>query len=287
MLTFNMDVEPGSRWLRTTPGAAALAQPYFCTEAGLFFGRSRFATARTDKECYLLLYTLDGAGLVEQNEAQVTLEPGQALLVDCRVPQSFGTASGRENWQFYWAQIDGAGVRALAAVLCPDKRPAPVSLPAEEACSLFEELLEGIGTESAQSTVSASLALHRLLAAMAQGVLGEESASANRRMIDEAVAHIRTHYAEPLCLDELLASAHISKSYFLRLFRQYMGTTPYNFLLCYRITKAKELLAMTDLPVSAVAHQVGFGDESNFSTRFTSMVGQSPLRYRKSALRAR
>ena len=44
---------------------------------------------------------------------------------------------------------------------------------------------------------------------------------------------------------------------------------------------------MTDLPVSAVAHQVGFGDESNFSTRFTSMVGQSPLRYRKSALRAR
>ena len=89
------------------------------------------------------------------------------------------------------------------------------------------------------------------------------------------------------CLDELLASAHISKSYFLRLFRQYMGTTPYNFLLCYRITKAKELLAQTDLPVGAVAHQVGFGDESNFSTRFTAMVGQSPLRYRKSALRAR
>ena len=61
----------------------------------------------------------------------------------------------------------------------------------------------------------------------------------------------------------------------------------YNFLLCYRITKAKELLAQTDLPVGAVAHQVGFGDESNFSTRFTAMVGQSPLRYRKSALRAR
>ena len=42
---------------------------------------------------------------------------------------------------------------------------------------------------------------------MSQEVLGEESASANRRMIDEAVAHIRTHYAEPLCLDELLTRA--------------------------------------------------------------------------------
>ena len=83
MLTYNMDVEPRSRWLRTTPGAAALAQPYYCTEAGLFYGRARFATARTDKDSYILFYTLEGAGLVEQNETQVTLGPGTALLLDC------------------------------------------------------------------------------------------------------------------------------------------------------------------------------------------------------------
>lgn len=285
MLTFNMDVEPRSRWLRTTPGAAALAQPYFCTEAGLFFGRNRFATARTDKECFLLLYTLDGAGVIEHNEMQITLGPGCALLMDCRVPQSFGTAAGQEQWQLYWAQIDGSGVRALAPILCPDKHLHAVELP--DAQPLFEELLDGMATETAESAVSSALVLHRLLARMALCRFTADSADANRRMIDDAVAHIRAHYAEPLCLDELLVSAHISKSYFLRLFRQYMGTTPYNFLLCYRITKAKELLAQTDLPVGAVAHQVGFGDESNFSTRFTAMVGQSPLRYRKSALRAR
>lgn len=285
MLTFNMDVDPCSRWLRTTPGAAALAQPYFCTEAGLFYGRSRFVTARTDKECFLLLFTLDGAGVVEHNETQATLAPGCALLLDCRVPQSFGTAPEYDHWHFYWAQIEGSGVRALAPILCPDKHLCTVTLP--EARPLFEELLEGIATETAESAVSTALALHSLLARMAQRQLSADSAAANRRMIDEAVAHIRTHYAESLCLDELLTSARVSKSYFLRLFRQYMGTTPYNFLLCYRITKAKELLAQTDLPVGAVAHQVGFGDESNFSTRFTAMVGQSPLRYRKSALRAR
>ena len=37
-----------------TPGAAALAQPFYCTEAGNFYGRAHFATARTDKESYLL-----------------------------------------------------------------------------------------------------------------------------------------------------------------------------------------------------------------------------------------
>ena len=34
----------------------------------------------------------------------------------------------------------------------------------------------------------------------------------------------------------------MSKSYFLRLFRRYMGTTPYNYLVNFRITQAKELL---------------------------------------------
>ena len=35
MLTYNMDVEERSTWLRATPGAAALAQPFYCTEAGI------------------------------------------------------------------------------------------------------------------------------------------------------------------------------------------------------------------------------------------------------------
>ena len=36
MLTYNMDVEERSTWLRATPGAAALAQPFYCTEPATF-----------------------------------------------------------------------------------------------------------------------------------------------------------------------------------------------------------------------------------------------------------
>ena len=77
----------------------------------------------------------------------------------------------------------------------------------------------------------------------------------------------------------------MSKSYFLRLFRRYMGTTPYNYLVNFRITQAKELLVLTDHSVSEIAQEVGFGDASNFSTRFAKATGQSPLQYRKSALK--
>lgn len=42
MLTYNMDVTPESVWKRTTPSEAELAQPYYCTEAGVFTPSSTF-----------------------------------------------------------------------------------------------------------------------------------------------------------------------------------------------------------------------------------------------------
>ena len=92
MLTYNMDVTPESVWKRTTPSEAELAQPYYCTEAGVFYAQQHFSTARTDKESYILFYTLRGAGLIEQGESHVVLSTGQALLLNCRTPQSYCTA---------------------------------------------------------------------------------------------------------------------------------------------------------------------------------------------------
>ena len=114
MLTYNMDVEERSVWLRATPNNAVLAQPFYATEAGLFYGRSHFATARTDKESYILFYTLAGAGLIEQNEQHIELPQGAALLMNCRTPQSYCTAPGYDVWEHYWVHLDGVGVKTLA-----------------------------------------------------------------------------------------------------------------------------------------------------------------------------
>mgnify|MGYP000160969468 FL=1 len=82
MLTYNMDVTPESIWKRTTLSEAERAQSYSCTEAGLFYAQQRFSTARTDKESYILFYTLRGAGLIEQDGNHVVLETGQALQLN-------------------------------------------------------------------------------------------------------------------------------------------------------------------------------------------------------------
>lgn len=287
MLTYNMDVEERSLWLRATPGAAVLAQPFYCTEAGHFYGRSRFATARTDKESYILFYTVAGAGLIEQDAQQVELPAGSALLLNCRTPQSYCTAPRQENWQHYWVHLDGAGVANMAETLLPQNRLTPVRVSGWEMQPLFESIFAEWDRGTVAAQIETGLTLHRMLALLAARLLAGDASRSNRALIEQATGYIRAHYAEPLSLDALLAQTPVSKSWFLRLFRQYTGTTPYNFLLSTRITRAKELLVLTDFAVSEIAHQVGFGDESNFSTRFTAMVGQSPQQYRKSAMQPR
>ena len=135
------------------------------------------------------------------------------------------------------------------------------------------------------SMVTTGLALHEMLALCAQSILAEAETTSARQVILQAAETLRKNYQQELCLVDLLAEAHMSKSYFLRLFRRYMGTTPYNYLVNFRITQAKELLVLTDHSVSEIAQKVGFRDASNFSTRFAKATGQSPLQYRKSALK--
>ena len=282
MLTYNLDMRGESSWLRTTPGAAALAQPYRCTEAGLFYAGAHFSTARTHKESYILFYSLSGAGLIEQGDTRVLLEPGRALLLDCRTPQSYCTAPGHDRWHHYWAHIDGMGVAAAAEVLNPQRITA-VPLPELAARQGFEGLLSRLEDGSTASVLRQSLVIHTLLAELSMQVLDSSAAASNRALVQRAADYIRAHYDAELALDELAAAAHISKSYFLRLFRQYMGTTPYNYMLCCRITRAKELLVSTDLPVGEIGRRSGFANEANFSTRFLRMAGQSPLQYRRAA----
>lgn len=150
----------------------------------------------------------------------------------------------------------------------------------EQFKTIFAELESG----TVDSMLQVSLALHQLLTLCAQGLLNQEQTESNQQVIQQAAQTIREKYNQPLSLNDLLRQAHMSRSYFLRLFRRYMGTTPYNYLISTRITQAKALLALTDRSVSEIGREVGFGDASNFSARFSAAVGQSPMQYRRSTL---
>jgi AraC-like DNA-binding protein len=90
---------------------------------------------------------------------------------------------------------------------------------------------------------------------------------------------IDRHYAEPLDLDALAATAGLSKYHFLRCFARTYGRTPHAYLTERRVERAQDLLRATNLTVTEVCRLVGYESLGSFSTRFRRLVGVGPSAY--------
>lgn len=101
----------------------------------------------------------------------------------------------------------------------------------------------------------------------------------NKRM-QKFLLYIQNHYSEEISLDQLSKSANVSKTECLRCFKISMQTSPYNYLMEFRLSKAAFLLKNTDNPIGNIASMVGFNQLSHFGKYFKEKTGYSPREYR-------
>ena len=101
------------------------------------------------------------------------------------------------------------------------------------------------------------------------------SAREARRVID-AIRLVESDAARPVRLQDLAATARMSKYHFLRVFRRLTGVTPYQYLLSARMRRAALELASSRRPVLAIALDSGFGDLSTFNQPLPRRVRRDP-----------
>jgi transcriptional regulator GlxA family with amidase domain len=86
---------------------------------------------------------------------------------------------------------------------------------------------------------------------------------------------------EPLTLEDLSMETDLSVYHLLRSFRAAFGETPHEFLTRLRLERAKELLTISNRPVTDICFDVGFTSLGSFSTLFRRHVGLSPAEFRR------
>jgi len=82
-------------------------------------------------------------------------------------------------------------------------------------------------------------------------------------------------------LEEIASACNLSRSYFIRAFRETMGRTPHQWLVERRIDRARDLLKHTDASLSEIAVACGFADQSHFTRTFSQLVGAPPGTWRR------
>lgn len=100
--------------------------------------------------------------------------------------------------------------------------------------------------------------------------------------IQRVLDHVAHHLDQDLNLSDMAALAYMSTRNFTRRFREVTGTTPAQWVLQRRLTRARELLEETDEGIERIALLAGFGSAVTMRQRFVSVLGTSPSSYRRS-----
>ena len=97
---------------------------------------------------------------------------------------------------------------------------------------------------------------------------------------DRVRGFIQQHYMRDWTVESLAKALHLSVRTMRQMFRQRYRQSVTGFLEEVRITRARELLATTDLSIHEVAEAVGFRDPHYFARVFRHHVGRPPREFR-------
>lgn len=98
--------------------------------------------------------------------------------------------------------------------------------------------------------------------------------------VRNALEFIKENVGQPLTVDQVARHAGVATPTLKALFAKTTGKGVFAQILWLRIEKAKELLKETDLEITHVAFEVGFGSHEQFSRMFKKRVGVSPSHFR-------
>jgi AraC-like DNA-binding protein len=146
---------------------------------------------------------------------------------------------------------------------------------------LRHSLRQGI----AEPLEAESLALTLVQRALGPRTTHQAGASAGRqRLVDRAKLVLASDLARRWTLADIAADVRVSPVYLTQVFQQVEGLPLYRYQLRLRLARALDLLADCD-DLTTLALELGFSSHSHFTAAFRQLYGESPSKFRQSALR--
>jgi len=146
---------------------------------------------------------------------------------------------------------------------------------------LIELHEQQIGSSLYLESLTTILKVHllRSYCAIEQNIPNYQGGLAQHKL-RQAIAFINENLDRDLKLIEMANLAAMSPYHFARMFKQSTGSTPYQYLVRQRLTKAKELLRYSNLAIADIGYEVGYKNPSHFAKVFRRHIKVSPKIYR-------
>lgn len=108
--------------------------------------------------------------------------------------------------------------------------------------------------------------------------------------VDSELVYIKKfiveNYHRDIDISELAKLSGYSTNHFRRIFKKKTGLSPVNYIIGVRLENARKLLENSDARISDIAQSCGFASASQFCSFFKEEYHETPLCFRKRAVRA-
>ena len=130
----------------------------------------------------------------------------------------------------------------------------------------------------AMGNMSLLLGLLKSVGFFVQSTKPSKDADFGKKIMEYIIAN----YASKISSRNIANELYMEHSSFCRTFKKTFGCCFTDYILDYRLEKAKTFLASTALPITEIAFSVGFNDCSYFCKVFKERIGTTPLSFKKS-----
>lgn len=230
---------------------------------------------------YLIHYVLSGEGYYYIGNQQYHIRPGQGFLIEPDV-LTFYQAHGTNPWEYVWIGFSG---EMAIDVLYKIGLNAEVPVFTHENRQEIKELIDSMmacNTMSVSDELKRNGLLYLLFSCLSENRSAIRLDDRNNNVyIQKAVEFIKNNYHTNIKVSDIADYVCLNRSYLYTLFTQNLSMTPQEYLNTFRLTKACELLGLTEYPVGSIAVSCGYSDPVVFSKSFRKSFGKTPSQYRQ------
>jgi AraC-like DNA-binding protein len=238
-----------------------------------------------------LCLVAQGAKAVMLGSEVFEYDPARMLVfaVDLPVSGQVTRATRRDPFLGFKLDLDAARIAELAARVFPrgvpkssDNRGLYVARATDDIIDAVTRLLTLMARPD-DADLLGPLVVDEILIRLLRTPIGSrvaqigEPKSGVHRM-GEAIAWIRTHFAQPVTVDEMAASVRMSASSFHERFRAVTSLSPLQYQKVLRLHEARRLMLFQDLEAADACRRVGYLSASQFSREYARFFGNTPMK---------
>ena len=146
---------------------------------------------------------------------------------------------------------------------------------------LAEMESEGLSGRLYAESLANVLAVHLLRHYTGSGTMSQSfSGGLSGKQLRDVKTLIAESYESDLSLANLAQVAGMSTFHFAREFKRTTGTTPHQYLIKFRVERAKAMLSGSEIPLIEISSRSGFSHQSHFTRLFRRLTGTTPHSYR-------